>query len=269
MAAMTELNLSELLLLSGNDIPFQEAQVFIHQPTLKEIALIGGEEEFFAGCELLKFSKDILSPEDKNKLSNIDDFQIFMSIMMDSNNSSTQKSVESAIKVLTLLFGKYTIGLCKEGISLTLGDEVHYINQDNFNIFKEIMMNIFCLKRFLKDQSYKPKGVLAQQIAEKLAKGRQQAAATRGQGQQKISIFSRYISILTVGEHKDMNELLNYTVFQLFDEFSRFQLKMAHDIYVKSKLAGATKIEEPKDWMGDLYQEEPHKDSLEAWINKF
>ena len=32
---------NELLLLSSNDIPFLEAQVNIHQPTLSEISLIG------------------------------------------------------------------------------------------------------------------------------------------------------------------------------------------------------------------------------------
>ena len=49
---------NELLLLSGNDIPFIEAQVTIHQPTIKEIAYIG-EEAFFTGCELINFSKNI------------------------------------------------------------------------------------------------------------------------------------------------------------------------------------------------------------------
>ena len=33
--------LNKLLLLSGNDIPFVEAQMIIHQPSLKEIAYVG------------------------------------------------------------------------------------------------------------------------------------------------------------------------------------------------------------------------------------
>ena len=40
---------NELLLLSNNDIPFVEAQINIHQPRIKEIAMIG-EESFFSGC---------------------------------------------------------------------------------------------------------------------------------------------------------------------------------------------------------------------------
>ena len=50
--------IDELLLLSGNDIPFPEARLTIHQPRLKEIAYIT-EPRFWFGCELLKFDKSI------------------------------------------------------------------------------------------------------------------------------------------------------------------------------------------------------------------
>jgi len=53
------MTVDELLLLSGNDIPFPQARLTIHQPTLKEIAYIT-EQRFWAGCELLKFNKDFL-----------------------------------------------------------------------------------------------------------------------------------------------------------------------------------------------------------------
>ena len=49
--------MDELLLLSGNDIPFPEARLTIHQPRLREIAYIT-EQRFWPGCELLKFNKD-------------------------------------------------------------------------------------------------------------------------------------------------------------------------------------------------------------------
>ena len=44
--------MDELLLLSGNDIPFVLGQVTIHQPRLREIAYIT-EEKFWPGCQLL------------------------------------------------------------------------------------------------------------------------------------------------------------------------------------------------------------------------
>ena len=39
----------DLTLLSGIDIPFEEAHLIIHQPTLKEISIIR-ENNFFIGC---------------------------------------------------------------------------------------------------------------------------------------------------------------------------------------------------------------------------
>ena len=83
--------ISDLLLLSGNDIPFREARLNIHQPTLKEIGYIG-EDAFFTGCELLNFSKDILNSEDRIHLENKSNFEIFMSIMKDQKNSAIQKN---------------------------------------------------------------------------------------------------------------------------------------------------------------------------------
>ena len=80
---------NELLLLSGNDIPFIEGSLTIHAPTIKEIAYIG-EEAFFSGCELLKFSKQKLPTEDILRLEQYSDFHILMSIINDKSGSLGQ-----------------------------------------------------------------------------------------------------------------------------------------------------------------------------------
>ena len=72
--------INDLILLSGNDIPFELARTVIHQPTIKEIAFIG-EDAFFAGCDFLKFSKDKLKEEDKIHLEKLTNFDILMSIV--------------------------------------------------------------------------------------------------------------------------------------------------------------------------------------------
>ena len=48
------------------------------------------------------------------------------------------------------------------------------------------------------------------------------------------------------------DELSNYTIPQLKDEFDRFILKQNFDIYLKARLAGAQDLEEVKNWMEDL-----------------
>ena len=76
--------IDELLLLSGNDIPFPKARLTIHQPTLKEIAYIT-EQRFWAGCELIRFNKDFLSDEDRINLLNRSNFNIIMTIIQGKN----------------------------------------------------------------------------------------------------------------------------------------------------------------------------------------
>ena len=100
---------NELLLLSGNDIPFPEAQITIHQPTLHEIAYIG-EECFYTGCEFLRFSKDRLDNEDKIHLENYTNFDVLMSIMKEQN-VTILKNKTCVLMVLSLIFPLYNIDI--------------------------------------------------------------------------------------------------------------------------------------------------------------
>ena len=50
-----------------------------------------------------------------------------------------------------------------------------------------------------------------------------------------------------------MNSFMRYTVYQLFDEFQRFELKVGYDIYFQARIAGAKDIKEPEDWMKELH----------------
>lgn len=242
--------LNDLLLLSGVDIPFQQAQISVHQPTIKEISFIG-EEAFFIGCELLNFSKDILTTEDKTNLEDRTNFEILMSIMKDKSLTA-QKGKVSALMVLTLIFPGYEIHIQKDCISLVKENDVHNINNQNFEDFKRIIVAMFCLKERSANQEYNPAGKKAKELAEKMKKGRQKAAAAKGEAQ-KVNLLSRYVSILSVGENKGFDTLLDYTVYQLFDEFNRFELKQKYDIYVQAKMAGAKDLEEVDNWMKDIH----------------
>lgn len=247
--------IGDLLLLSGNDIPFPEARVTIHQPTLKEIAYIG-EEAFFVGCGFLDFSKDLLSTEDKNKLTNIDDFDIFMTIVT-NRNKDTKHTIDCALMVLTLIFPLYKIEVRKDVIVLKKEDQEYTINKDNFSALKEILKVMFNLnlgKNNAQDK-YNPTGDMAKRIAEKFKKRHEtllKLAKESGADTKRISILSRYSSILAIGLQKDLNSLMNYTVCQLYDEFQRFQLKVQWDAYIQARLAGAKDLDEVDNWMIDL-----------------
>ena len=244
---------NQLLLLSGADIPFIEGTAIIHQPTIYEISFIG-EDALFTGCELLKFSKEMLTFEDKNRLSHLSDFNILMSIMNDKSGSMIY-NVSCAKQVLDLLFPLYTVEITHNAIELrerengVLGGQ---INENNFYAFQNIVQQIFCLKQN-SEQEYNAQGEIAKRIADKFKKRKQQLAELSSSSTKRPAIFSRYISILAVGEQKDMNSLMKYTVYQLFDEFQRYELKTAYDVFFKARLAGAKDLKDPEDWMKGLH----------------
>ena len=242
------MKLDELLLDSGNDVPFEAAGVTIHVPTLKEIAYIG-EKSFLMGCHFLLFDKNNLEIEDKSGLENQSNFNIFMSVM---NSSDRAIHKTDAMMVLTLLFPNYKVEIEHDKILLQLENFSSSINEYNFEDFKKVIAQIFCLDSS-ESEEFNPSDALAKRIAEKIKKGREARNKTKDSENVKMNIYSRYISILSVGLPLDKNLLYNYTVYQLKDEFDRFQMKMNSDIYLKAKLAGAQDLEEVENWMEDIH----------------
>ena len=243
--------IDELLLLSGNDLPFPEGQLVIHQPRLKEIAYIT-EQRFWPGCELLKFNKEILTDQDKVDLSNISNFNIIMTMIQEKTLEAQQARL-NVMSILALIFPTSEIQLDKKAIYIRdrQSNETKEINENNFESFKQILISMFCLTN--KDnKQYNPSGELARKIANKLKRGREQKAKLAPET--KIAILSRYVSILAVGQKKDINEIMNYTVYQLMDEFNRFELKLHYDSWMQFKIAGATGLEDPEDWLKDIHE---------------
>ena len=242
--------IDELLLLSGNDLPFPEAQITIHQPRLKEIAYIT-EQKFWPACELLKFNKEFLTDQDKVGLSNRSNFNIIMTMVREKNLESYQARL-NILSLLALIFPTYKIKLDKKAIQLQSQEtsEVKEINENNFEAFKQILIEMFCLTN--KDnKEYNPTGDLAKKIVNKIKKGREKKAKLAPET--KIAILSRYISILAVGQQKNINDLMDYTVYQLMDEFNRYELKLHFDSWERYRIAGATGMEDPEDWLKDIH----------------
>lgn len=242
--------LDELLLLSKSEIPFTEARLTIHNPTLNEIGFIN-EESFHMGVRFLNFSADSFIDKDKSGLNDKSDFEIFMMII---NDKSQRKFKVNVLFVLTLLFPDYQILISDEKIILKRENFETSINNLNFESFKEILSDMFCLVEIQGGTKYNPKDKLAKKIADKINKGQQKRNQLKGSDiNGKLSLFSRYVSILSVGLKIDINILMNYTVYQLNDQFKRFRLKQGFDTYFKLKLAGAQDLEEVEDWMDDIH----------------
>lgn len=246
------IQIDELTLCAGVDIPFQPAQIVIHQPTMREIAFIN-EENFWLGSSLLGFDKNTLTSEVKSHLSSATNFDILMSIVLDNNMGGDREKVEL---VLTLLFPRYQISLTKTAIILI--DESgsqHRLDNTNYSDFQKILDQLLCTKKGEKE--YNPSGDMAQKLADKFKKRKQELNKDKGQSE-RISVFSRYISILAVGQQTSKLIYLDYTPWMLFDEYNRFCLKEQYDSELQVLYAGG-KLKDgknPENWKKDMYTDE-------------
>lgn len=239
-----------LALMCGTDIPVPECQLIVHQPTIKEISLIG-ESDFFAGVQCLCLNKNMFT-QDESVLSNVNNFQIFMTVMTEKEAADKKKSVQ---QVATLLFPKYKMVITPRGMVFMEEGKSETINIDesNFEFLQDAISQICCLKGGKGDQhSFNPIDEKAKEIADKLMRGRQRVAQQKGEGNN--SIFVQYLSILTVGlESMSLQNLMELTMYQMYDLIERFSLYTAWDIDVRSRLAGGKPDSQPDNWMKNLH----------------
>ena len=237
-----------LALIAGSDIPIPECQLTLHQPSIKEISFLG-ETDFFTGVQCLCLHKSMFI-EDKDALSNINNFQIFMTMMMDKETVDKKNSV---LQLLTILFPKYKVMITPRSLLFQGEGDSHMVDESNFEQMQEVIRTVFCANTGPMDQqAFNPANEQAREIAQKLMRGRQRVAAQKGGSTQ--SAFSRYLSILTIGlSSMSLHELVNLTMYQMYDLLERYMLYMNWDINIRTRLAGGKPDSQPEDWMRDIH----------------
>ena len=239
---------TRLALMCGTDYPVPECQLIIHQPRIKEIALIG-ESDFFSGVQCLCLNKSMFV-KDESDLSNANNFQIFMTIMSEKAAAEKKAAVQ---QVCTLLFPKNKVLFTPRSMLVTGGDSNIQIDENNFEFLQAAISNICCLKTGPMDQqSFNPANDAAREIAEKLMRGRQRVAAQKGEN--NASIFSQYLSILTVGLNSmSLQDSLELTMYQMYDLIERYSLYVSWDMDVRCRLAGGKPENQPDNWMKNIH----------------
>lgn len=241
-----------LALMTGVDIPIPECRLVLHQPNLKEISMIG-EKNYFIGAQCLCISKSALS-QDNSLLSNITNFQVFMMIM-----SEIKEEREITIEVLQLLFPDYSIMFISNRTMVLKHKtdseaDIIPIEDEEFEILQKVFKRVFCFDgKHTNQQSYDPADSKAKEIADKIMKSRQRLAEEKGQSDSD-SIITQYVSSLTVGVNSlGLQELINFTLFQLYDIIERFGLYISWDLDIRSRLAGAKGENQPENWMKNIH----------------
>lgn len=239
---------NRLSLMAGTEIPVPDCKLILHQPTIAEISYIG-EEDFFIGVQTLCLSKTMFI-EDERVLEEVNNFQIFMTVMNDKTTADKKAAVK---KVLSLVLPKYSVMLTPKTILVKDDTDSFMIDEDNFEALQEALKMIFCAKTGpMNQQAFNPANAKAKEIADKLMRGRQRVAAQKGE--LNASVFSQYLSILTIGLHIPITELLKTTMFQLYDLMERYTLYINWDIDIRSRLAGGKPENQPENWMKNIHQ---------------
>ena len=239
---------TRLTLMCGTDYPVPECQIVLHQPRIKEIALIG-ESDFFSGVQCLCLNKSMFV-KDESDLSNVNNFQIFMTIMSEKQAADKKAAVQ---QVCTLMFPQNKVLFTPRSMLIAGGEQSVQIDETNFEFLQAAISNICCLKTGPMDQqSFNPADAKAREIAEKLMRGRQRVAAQKGTS--NTSIFSQYLSILTVGlGSMSFQDCMDLTMYQLYDLVERYSLYVNWDMDVKCRLAGGKPDSQPDNWMKDIH----------------
>lgn len=236
-----------LALMCGTDIPMPEYQLSIHQPKIKEIALIG-ETDFFTGIQCLCLNKSMFV--DKSHLETTTNFQIFMTVMSEKEAADKKIAVQ---QVCTLLFPSMKVSFTPRSMMLIGDGRTITIDESNFEALQQIISTICCSKTGPMDQqAFNPANDAAKEIAEKLMRGRQRVAAQKGTS--NASIFSQYLSTLTIGVGSlSLSEAMNLTMYQLYDLVERYMLYLNWDIDIRSRLAGAKPESPTENWMKNIH----------------
>ena len=188
--------------------------------------------------------------KDESDLDNINNFHIFMTIMSEKEAADKKFAVQ---QVCTLLFPQYKVLFTPRTLILLQGEEQFIIDETNFENLQIAISEICCLKNGPMDQTtFNPADSKAKEIAEKLMRGRQRVAAQKGQS--NSSIFTQYLSILTVGlGSMSLPELTNLTIFQLYDLVERYMLYVNWDIDIRCRLAGGKPESQADNWMKNIH----------------
>lgn len=243
--------------ITGCEVVIPESNIFISQPTV-ETVLRFGENSFFEVVNFLVQLKNLLSDMQSqySEANFLSELSFFLAAY--SEDPRLRKSVNEFFE---LVFPQYKVEITANSIDfkdLEKGTVRGRINPFNFDFLKDTIDELF-LPNSIRDseQNYNTVSAEANRIAEKLRSGRQKIAKQRNEDDTDNSMFGTYLSILSIGLGMDINILLKYTPFQLYDAFERYMAKETSDKHFKIStipFADTSKLEEPEHWTRNLYK---------------
>lgn len=256
------LMIEELSLTTGVDIPIPELQIVIHQPTIKEIALIG-EEKFFSYLSYFNINNSILINyinkddfileeiyeayiEALQKLSNLETIMF----LIKNNELIKEDIIDGITTILNLIIPNYNFQFdLEDEVIIGYGQNILIINSQRFNIIREIIEIIFDLKNIQGNskEEFNPADEKAKEIMEKIKAGRKKIA--QQYKEETGSFLSKYVMILMIGLKYDINQILNLTLYQMIKLVKKYTDKLQYDTQLQISVASMQSLNNLQHWI--------------------
>ena len=241
-------------LLNISQCEYEFYNIELYQPTIKELAKIFKQEE-----DLIFTLKLLISPLRQTlglENEELTEFQIFLGLLMSDTSSFglTVEKKKNLLELINLCFKGYELKILKNSfIFKKIDDEDFFIvvDDNNFNDFKKILSEMFNIPEIFGNQEvkYNPKNDRAARIAKALEAGNKKVAEIN-KAENKKGIIENYISILSIGLKIPPSILCReLTLYNLFNLYKRFTLKISWDLDIDCRLAGGSPKNSPDNWM--------------------
>lgn len=248
------LKINDLTLIGGSAIYLKDFDIEVHQPTIEEIAHIGGEQVLYQSLSIFSFDssplEEYLSSLDlsNNELEilklDIKPYDVFLFVLQVYTTQGYEEEAEYLMgiteKLFGLLFPSYKFNYNKEDNHLILAgkedDDYIVIDRDLFDIIEDITDQIFLTDVFLAKSDTSNMSEEAKAIAEKMKKAEEKIKEMSDDEEGEDSQFALMISILGVSHHIDY--LNSLTVYQLYNQFTRHNLKEQFEQVQRSAMFG-------------------------------
>ncbi len=241
-----------LTLYSGVDIHDKENNLIIHQPTIKEICMLG-EDSLFIILQLIKLNKEDLEGNiNKIEKSKITNFDIFLKVI----NEERKDLKDIVIQFFTILFQDYTVQINDNNIELIFNhqeDVKIIIDNNKYEILKDIINQMFMIednaKNVAKDKASQKLLKKFQERKNILAKKKQNLQTDEEKQNEIKSAIASMISVLSIGNNISSQSILEYNYFRLMVDYKKLLTKVQYDTVDRYRIAGAKIEKDPENWI--------------------
>lgn len=261
--------------VAGIDFYFTPFSTMIHQPSIKEIALLG-EQNFFDALSILEgsssdfFIKQILKTTPSEEIGAIQaelnytitsDLDVFYRYCLGKREQQIMKSFFYLIFESLRNINFVQIGNTKMLIQFSFhdcfskeADQIQTITLDNkgFDELKDTISDMFSYETIEnKEAKLNPAGEMAKKIAEKMAAAAERRAKIYGHNNKSKdteSIISTMVSILATSDGILLTEILKLTFPQVLIQLNRTQLLQQYHTQITLGAFGGLDANDLANW---------------------